>query len=340
MKNSPLDNCYIYDNLRYMNNDKWFFFSFSLPAKNQTGRMRIWRRLTGLGAVIIKNAFYALPARSNLHEQLSWLVKEVEGLGGEALFLETAPPANMSGKDIALKLTQARDADWQSMEQELLTLLDQAHQPTPDRTTLEAAHRRLAKRIGSIGDIDYFPSGRGARVEGLMAELALLLSGEAAATSAPALRMLSSEHFKGMVWVTRERPYIDRLASFWLVRRYLDPDAAIAFVPAGDNPTKKKGTVRFDMADAEFTHVGSLTTFEVLCESFRLTWRIPSRFREVIRAIDLNELETGPAEALGVKQVLDGFVHSIPEDALLVEQSLAFFDALLASYSKTHGEQQ
>ncbi|MBI4805554.1 MAG: chromate resistance protein [Desulfovibrio sp.] len=323
-----------------MSNDKWLFFSFSLPAKNQSGRMRVWRRLTGLGAVIIKNAFYVLPVRADLHEQLLWLVKEVEGLGGEALFLETAPPANMCGEDIALKLTQARDADWQTMEQELLPLLDQARQPASDRAHLEAAHRRLGKRAGSLRDIDYFPSGRGARVEGLVAELALLLSGEAAPNVTPTLPALSPENFKGAVWVTRERPYIDRLASFWLVRRYLDPDAAIAFVPAEDKPAKKVGTVRFDMADAEFTHVGSLTTFEVLCESFRLTWRIPSRFREVIRAIDLNELETGPAEAPGVKQVLDGFVHSIPGDALLVEQTLALFDALLASYSQTNGEQQ
>lgn len=322
-----------------MNNSKWFFFSFSLPAKNQTGRMRIWRRLTGLGAVIVKNAFYALPVRADLHEQLSWLVKEVEGLGGEALFLETGPPANMSGKDIALKLTQARDADWQTLEQELLSLLDQARQPASDRSTLEASRRRLAKRPETLRSIDYFPSGRGERVEKLMAEVALLLSGEAAPDAAPALPALSPEHFKGVVWVTRERPYIDRLASFWLVRRYLDPDAAISFVPAGDKPAKKKGTVRFDMAEAEFTHVGSLTTFEVLCESFRLTWRIPSRFREVIRAIDLNELETGPAEAPGVKQVLDGFVQSIPDDTKLVEQSLAFFDALLASYTHTNGEQ-
>lgn len=315
-----------------MNNENWLFFSFSLPAKNQSGRMRIWRRLTGLGAVILKNAFYALPDREDLREQFTWLVKEVEGLGGEALFLETGPPANVTGEEVAALLTQARDADWRALEAEVLPLLDQARAPGADERALEVSRRRLAKRADSLRAIDYFPGGHGGRVEALLAEAAALLSGQAP-EGAPEVPGRDPAAYKELTWITREHPYIDRLASFWLVRRFVDPEARIAFVPAGTKAVAREGSVRFDMAEAEFTHIGGLTTFEVLCESFGLSGSIPARLRAVIRAIDLNGLETGPPEASGVKLVLDGLTRRAKDDFDLVEQGLAFFDALFASCS-------
>jgi hypothetical protein len=317
-----------------MNNENWLFFSFSLPARNQSGRMRIWRRLTGLGAVILKNAFYALPARDDLREQLTWLVKEVEGLGGEALFLETGPPANMTGPEVAALLTQAREADWRALEAEVLPLVDQARAAGGDVPALEAPLRRLAKRAEALGAIDYFPAGHGERVGALLAEASALLSGQRP-ESAPEVPGRDAAAYRGLTWVTRENPYIDRLASFWLVRRFVDPKARIAFVPAGVKAGAKEGTVRFDMAEAEFTHVGGLTTFEVLCESFALCGSIPPRLRAVIRAIDLNGLETGPGEASGVKLVLDGLMIRAKDDMERMESGMALFDALLSACTPT-----
>jgi len=316
-----------------MNNSNWFFFSFTLPAKNQTARMRVWRRLNGLGAVIIKGALYALPAQPDLHEQLTWLAKEVDELGGEALFLETGPPANMTATDLSACFTQARDADWQAIEQDLLPLLDQTRQPGFDADALESARRKLAKRADSLQAIDYFPGGRGPRVAALLAELAALLAGGGPDASAPSIEALNASDYLGKIWLTRQRPYIDRLASFWLVRRFIDPDARIEFVPAGAQPAARADAVRFDMAEAEFTHVGPLTTFEVLCAAFSLEARIPARLREVIRAIDLSDIEAGPSEALGVKQVLDGMTMAQPDDMRLTDSALTLFDALLASYA-------
>lgn len=323
-----------------MNNSNWLFFSFTLPAKNQTARMRVWRRLNGLGAVIIKGALYALPARPDLHEQLTWLAKEVEELGGEALFLETGPPANMTPTDLAACFTQARDVDWQAIEQEILPLLDQTRQPGFDADALESARRKLTKRADSLQAIDYFPSGRAARIAALLTELAALLAGDGPDATGPAIEKQSIMDYLGKIWITRQRPYIDRLASFWLVRRFIDPDARLEFVPADAQPTARADAVRFDMAEAEFTHVGPLTTFEVLCAAFSLEANIPARLREVIRAIDLNDLESGPSEAQGVKQVLDGMHIAQPDDMLLIDNALSLFDALLASYSNPNSGEQ
>lgn len=323
-----------------MNNSKWLFFSFTLPAKNQTGRMRVWRRLNGQGAVIIKSALYALPARPDLHEQLTWLVKEVDDLAGEALFLETGPPANMTATDLSACFTQARDADWQALELSILPLLDLTRQSGFDIDALEASRRKLAKRADALQAIDYFPGGRGQRVAALLGELATQLTGGGPDTPVgPAIPRLPASDYLGKIWITRQSPYIDRLASFWLVRRFIDPEARIDFVPPDARPAAQEGTIRFDMDEAEFTHVGPLTTFEVLCAAFSLEANVPARLREVIRAIDLNDIEAGPPEALGVKQVLDGMAMAQPDDVRLTDNALALFDALLASYSTpTAGE--
>lgn len=324
-----------------MNNSNWLFFSFTLPAKNQTARMRVWRRLNSLGAVIIKGALYALPAQPDLHEQLTWLAKEVEELGGEALFMETGPPANMTSTDLSACFTQARDADWQAIEQDLLPLLDQTRQPGFDADALESARRKLAKRADVLQAIDYFPGGRSPRVAALLAELAALLAGGGPdAPICPAIPKLAASDYLGKIWLTRQRPYIDRLASFWLVRRFIDPNARIEFVPADAQPAARADAVRFDMAEAEFTHVGPLTTFEVLCASFSLEANVPARLREVIRAIDLTDIEAGPSEAQGVKQVLDGMLIAQPDDAFLTDNALPLFDALLASYSNPNSGEQ
>lgn len=322
-----------------MNNKDWLLFSFTLPARNQAGRMRVWRRLTGLGAVIVKSALYALPARDGLREQLSWLAKEVEGMGGEALLLETGPPANMANLELTGLFTQARDADWQALEEELLAILDKARSPEVPGDDLEPVRRKLVRRAEALAAIDYYPSGRGARVDELLKELATLLAGpdeDAAARVAVELR--DPADFKGRTWITREDPYIDRLASFWLVRRFIDPDASLAFVPRGERPAASDGTVRFDMDEAEFTHVGPLTTFEVLCEAFSLGARVPARLREIIRAIDLNETGTGPAEAPGVKLVLDGLCLNETDGQERARKAGSLFDALLASCNDPKGE--
>jgi len=318
-------------------NNKWLLFSFTLPAKSQAGRMRVWRRLTGLGAVIVKSALYALPAREDLREQLSWLTREVEDMGGEALLLETGPPANISGGELATLFSQARDAAWQGVEDELLSLTDKARAQEPDQGEIEAARRKLLRQIESLHGIDYFPSGKGGRVDELASELDILLSGRDGDTRhgvAPG----DASDFKGKTWVTRQNPYIDRLASFWLVRRFIDSEAAIEFVPAGDRPGPRDGYVRFDMDDAEFTHAGPLTTFEVLCVTFSLGSSVPARFREVIRAIDLEGIESGPPETPGVKRVLDGLCLTSVDDHARVEAALVLFDALLTTYTHTDGE--
>lgn len=324
-----------------MHNISWLAFSFTLPAKNQAGRMRIWRRLTALGAVIIKNAFYMLPHSPAHHEQFTWLAKEVEELGGDAVYWETQGMENVTSAQIAQAFTQARDADWDALDAELRVLLAQAMDTAPAsspgdahvRSELEAARRKFARRIEAVAAIDFFPSVRAAAVATLMESLTALAGGKRRDNSCQNIPHLVPANYLGKVWITRKRPYIDRLASFWLVRRFVDASARIAFVSAGSQTPKQDGAVRFDMPEAEFTHVGGLITFEVMALAFGLEAAIPARMRETIRAIDLDGPETGPPEAAGLKRLLDGLSAVQLDDTLLTEQAIIIFDALLASYA-------
>lgn len=115
-------------------------------------------------------------------------------------------------------------------------------------------------------------------------------------------------------------------------KRLIDPSASIMFLQESDVLPVGGNIVTFDMAHAEFTHVGGLITFEVIAEAFALTNRIPQRMRDVVRAIDLEELEAAPIETSGIWRMLDGLVAANNDDHVRMEQAFIFFDTLLASY--------
>ena len=199
------------------------------------------------------------------------------------------------------------------------------------RTYLRRAERRLA----ALADIDFFPSGRGevlrVALEGLGSALLDPTQPEAEASCQPG-------DYSGRTWVTREHPYIDRLASFWLVRRRIDQGAKIRFLARDEDIPQGGEFISFDMPGADFTHRGGLVSFEVLAQDFGVRDTAVRRLMGVVKAIDLAD-DTGegggmPAEARAVKDVLDGLVKISANDSELLERAMLLFDALAAAYAK------
>lgn len=316
-----------------MENKKWLVLSFSLPAKSQAIRVKVWRRLQAIGAVQVKNALYVLPADEAHAEHFTWLAREVEEADGEALFFETETVRNMDDQAIMGAFARERDADYAALDEELQAALSQAR--GRDRVALDrellATRRKLSRRLEAVHGRDFFPSGKGVRTAALFQELSALLDGRDIG-DAPAIARLRKEDFAGKTWITRERPYVDRLATIWAIRRFIAPNASLAFVAHDARVDKREGCVRFDMPEAEFTHVGGRITFEVLVASFGLAPDVPAGFVAALRAIDLEEMETAPAEAVGIKRLLDGLHLTIRDDDRLVAVALPFFDALSATY--------
>ena len=308
-----------------MNNNKWLFFSFSVPSRLQGFRVKIWRRLNALGAVQIKNSIYVLPANAQSQEQLTWMGKETDEQGGESLIIANGNLLNIADTQVAAAFTKARDEDYGALSEEIRAVVAE-----PDSQERLAALRKFEKRLEAIRAIDFFPSGKGAALQKMIDE-----AQPTPTEGHPVISMADAAHYRQKNWVTRANPYVDRLASFWLVKRFIDPAPRIVFLQESETVPTGPDVVSFDMAQADFTHVGGLITFEVIAEAFGLAAQVPPRMREVIKAIDLEELEAAPAETPGVKRMLDGLVATHDDDHVRTEQALAFFDTLLASYTAT-----
>ena len=306
-----------------MSNKKWFFFSFSVPSRLQGFRVKIWRKLNALGAVQIKNSVYVLPANEQIQEQLIWMGKETDEQGGESLVIANGNLLNMADSQITAIFTKARDEDYRALGEEMRAVIAE---PDPHERVITL--RKLEKRLDALRTIDFFPSGKGASLQKLLDE-----AQRAPVEGHPVIPLADAARYQQKTWVTRANPYVDRLASFWLVKRFIDPAPRIVFLQESEAVPAGPDVISFDMAHADFTHVGGLITFEVLADAFGLAAQVPQRMREVIKAIDLEAMDAAPSETPGVKRMLDGLVASHADDHVRTEQALAFFDTLLASYT-------
>jgi hypothetical protein len=241
-----------------MYNKKWLVFSYTVPAKHPKVRVKAWRRLQAVGAVQLKSSLYVLPFSETNYEHLQWLTREVEDLGGEAVFFHCPAVENLTDAEIQVLFGTARDEDYAWLQEEMQSLAKNLESGTLEQEErareLQAGLKKFTRKYQAIREIDFFPSGQGERTAMLLASLEerrQILSG---ATVKPTpLPRVQKEDYQGKTWVTRKRPYIDRLASFWLVRRCIDPDAKLTFIAPKEQMPQDSELVYFDMAGAEPT---------------------------------------------------------------------------------------
>jgi hypothetical protein len=315
----------------------WLIFSYTVPAKNPNVRVKAWRRLQAVGAVQLKSSLYVLPFSEANYEHLQWLAREVEELGGEAVFFHCLAVENLTEAEIKALFGKARKEDYSRLHEEIQALTKSleagAMEPEDKIREIQTNLKKFTRKFQAIQEIDFFPTGQAERTAMLLASLAerlKVLTGEGPGPESPGI--LKKEDYRGKTWVTRERPYIDRLASFWLVRRFIDNDAKLAFISPQEEMKKAPGLVYFDMAGAEFTHRDRLITFEVLAAAFGLQDPGMARLAALVRAIDLKEDLEGLEEAKTLKDLVDGLVTITPSDDELVQRALLIFDALYAVY--------
>lgn len=138
--------------------------------------------------------------------------------------------------------------------------------------------------------------------------------------------------FRARTWVTRAGIKVDRMASAWLIRRFIDPEARFKFVPSkGYVPEQRE--LRFDMFEAEFTHEGDLCTFEVLLQHFGLEEPALRDIAEIVHDIDLKDARYGREEAPGVGQLVDGIAAAHRDDEERLRRGAALFEDLYAARS-------
>ena len=311
--------------------NKWILFSSSLPATNARARMRIWRRISAIGAVQLKTGLQILPHREELMENITWMIGEVKASGGEALALQCAQVEGMADEQIEQLFQAQVDQEFAQIQAEakgLLTTADGAAEGEHARE-LARALRKLRKQCEAVRQRDFFPSGTAARTLNVLDSIAARLRRPDQPSSPPA--RLDRSEYQGRTWVTRTRPYIDRLGSAWLIQRFIDPQARFRFLGAGETANIDQGELPFDMALGAFTHQGELITFEVLIRDFALHDPALARISELVRWIDVQE-EALPEDAALLKTLVDGLIALTADDHQLLERARLLFDALHAGY--------
>jgi hypothetical protein len=316
---------------------RWLLLVHQLPPKPGYPRVKVWRRLQALGAVAVRNAAYVLPAGEQAQEDFEWLLKEVGELGGEGMIWEARLVDGLSDEDVQALFNAARAEDYDAVSKEaraLAAALDTQGAPvSPGEARARLA--RLRAEVARIEAIDFFGANGRETVEGLLSGLEARLQGDEAMAE-DRQEQPAADALKGRVWVTRRGVYVDRMASAWLIRRFIDPEARFRFVPAkGYEP--EPGELRFDMYEGEYTHEGDRCTFEVLLSRAGLHDPALAAIAEIVHDIDLKDAKFAREEASGIARVMDGIAAANKDDERRLERGSAVLDDLYEVFRRKRG---
>jgi hypothetical protein len=315
---------------------RWLLLIHQIPPKPDYFRVKIWRRLQRLGAVAIKNSVYVLPKNEQTQEDFQWVLREVVESGGDASLCEARFVDGLSDDEVMQLFRSAREDDYQEISRDLERIATSFSKKTKanseNRKQLALELERIHKRMAEVTAIDFFnASGRESAERVIFALDARLQEGSPAGKAAKAKQQL--QDFQGRTWVTRKGIHVDRMASAWLIRRFIDPNARFKFVPAkGYHP--EPGEIRFDMYEAEFTHEGDRCTFEVLLERVGLSDPGLGPIAQIVHDIDLKDGKFAREETPGIDRIIAGIAMAHTDDESRLARGTAVFDDLYEYFKR------
>jgi hypothetical protein len=302
-----------------------------LPPTPSSLRVRVWRRLRSLGAVPLKRSAYLLPDTPERYEDFQWLAQEIQREGGEATLIRVQQIENVTHEDVLRLFHEPRDQDYRQLAvryRKLLQSLDKKSAAKSSRLQEELA--RLTKDHQRIRDIDFFEARGGAEVRRLEEAITMRTRRpESPRREEPPTLDLSK--LRGRRWVTRPRPHIDRIASAWLIKRFIDTEAEFVFAPPAEFP---KDAIPFDAPKVELSHQGEDCTFETLVKRARLRDRRLVRLAEVVHEADLRDGKFSHEEARGIDAAVRALLAASSDDHTVLAQGVALFEGLYANTSR------
>lgn len=313
---------------------KWLLLIHQIPPKPNALRVKIWRRLQQIGAVAIKQSVYAMPLSNLSREDLSWTLQEIIAGGGEGSISEACFVEGLNDQQIIALFQNTRKTDYEKIIQEanhlMADCLSQGSGLKDCTMKNQGLLARLQARLEDIRAIDFFEAPEQATADILLKELASLSfdRNPARLTHEGALKNLT-----GKTWVTRENIFVDRLACSWLIQRFVDPKAVFKFV-TDPQYVSKKGEVRFDMFEGEFTHQEDKCSFEVMIDQLQLQDKALFAMAELVHDIDLKDAKYSRLETEGFKAVLTGLVAAQPDDHERILEGFSLFENLYAYFHR------
>jgi hypothetical protein len=283
---------------------RWLLLIHQLPPKPDYFRVKIWRRLQGIGAVAIKNSVYALPFTAQAIEDFQWLRKEITAGGGEASVCRAAFVDGLSDPQVEALFRAARDAAYA----ELTRAAEKIDSPSDTA--------RLERRLREVTALDHFGAHGRKAAEAAVTKL----------KTRKATRGKPERPHTRRIWVTRPDVHVDRIASAWLIKRFIDPKARFVF---GD---PRENAVSFDMFEGDYTHEGDRCTFETLVHRFGLEQDDALRaIGEMVHDVDCKDAKFGREETSGFERLIAGIIKRNPRDEARVERGAEVLNDLYES---------
>ncbi len=307
----------------------WVVLSYSLPSQARSSpRVTLWRRLRRLGVVSLAGGSHLLPARDECVEAFQWLAQEIRQARGEAVVLRVEQIDGMTDQHVVDLFHAARGADYAAIEAEAVAL-EKAMRAKPkaaDRAQLRDTLDKLRRRQADVARVDYFDCPEGSRLAARLAQIEATLSPGAPLPAA--IARVAAADYQNKRWVTRPRPHVDRLACVWLIRRFVDPNAAVRYAPRPE-----AGEIAFDMDTGQFGHQGNLCTFETMRIAFGLDEPGLRVLGEMVHEIDLRDGQYFRPETEGIDAILKGWRAANLPDSELEARGVALFEGLYRALS-------
>ena len=300
---------------------QWLILIHQLPPKPDYLRVKVRRRLLGLGAIALKSTVYVLPLNDGTMEDFHWLRGEILADQGEATVVAGRIIAGITEDELKEQFREVSNAGYA----ELINAVSASGGGAADLD-------RFRRHFETIEARDHFGApGRAAAREALQR----LEARTEIPTERPG-KVPSASRPSGATWVTRKGVFVDRMASAWLIRRFIDGGARFKFVPPqGYRP--EAGELRFDMFEGEFTHEKGGCTFETLLSHFQIDDPALAGLGEIVHDIDCKDDKFGRPETVWVTSLLRGIVLTHPSDPARIEAGMTLFDALHASLGEKAG---
>jgi len=311
----------------------WLLLITNLPGRNATVRMRMWRALKAAGAGLMRDGAYVLPdseTSRHVFEEQSADIAAAGGLGHIVAFQASSQAQHASLVSLFDRTSEYSEA---------LDRLDALKSKLTRFDEIDARQEltSISRDVAAIVARDFFPGEPRKQMEGALADAEAALNGRFAPDEPHAAHrnivQRQRKDYRGRTWATREHLWIDRVASAWLIQRFIDPEARFVWLKRiKDCPRRAVG---FDFDGAEFSHVDSKVTFEVLLASFGLEADAKlARLGTLIHHLDVGGIPV--AEGPGLTTIMAGARALQKDDDALLKAMKPVFDALYAGYGVEH----
>ncbi len=318
----------------------WILMFYSMPSKPERNRLRIYRRLQKEGTLSLKDGVHILPFSDDKYELFQWLSQEIKGLDGEMNFVVIEKIEMIENIDVIALFQAQAEASYSEVEQKIkkitvdLSLLEDKSDIEMEHT-LKQIFKKIVRDFDLLYKIDYFYSSKGETLKAMIQNIQNKFeSGLEVLSNASrfVIPLYEIAQYQNKIWQTRTSPFVDRMASAWLISKQIDLNAKFIFSDTID--TSNPDIITYDMNEANFTHIRNLCTFEVLLKSFGIEDDILNAIARVVHTLDINDDKYISPQADGIKLILSAIRSNSSNDDEILKKSSEIFDYLYLELSE------